>query len=79
MSADSPLTTEEQDEYVRQWQERFRAGAFGAPRLLMPLPRRIRFRLWRERRIDRAAIRLVDAGHHRAAIRLWRAFGMWRL
>ena len=72
VDADPP--TDEQYEQLRAAWERF-----GHPRLLAPLPRRVRFRLWCERRIDRAAIALVNAGHYRAAERLWRAFGLWRL
>lgn len=44
---------------------------------LMPLPARVRLRLAAHRRIDRAAIRLVDHGHYRAAGWLWRACRMW--
>jgi hypothetical protein len=45
--------------------------------LLTPLPRHIRLRLWAARRVDSAAICLVEAGHDRAAVLLWRASGMW--
>ena len=42
------------------------------------LPRRARIRLACKRHVDKAGIRLVRHGHYRAAVRLWRAFGMWR-
>jgi hypothetical protein len=47
------------------------------PRLLTPLPRRTRLRLWRDRRVDTITAWLC--AHHgcRAAVALWRAFGMW--
>jgi hypothetical protein len=69
-----PLTGEQLDRLKAEW-ERQRNGR---PRLLTPLPRRVRFRLWRRRQVDRAAIWLVDHGRFGAAERLWRAFGMWR-
>jgi hypothetical protein len=48
------------------------------PRLLTPLPRKVRFRLWYHRQVDKAAIWLVDRGRLRAAENVWRTFGTWR-
>ena len=51
----------------------------GAPvRLLTPLPRKVRLRLWYSRQVDKAAIWLVDRGRLRAAEGVWRTFGKWR-
>jgi hypothetical protein len=41
------------------------------------LPYQVRARLWLAQHVDAAAIRLADSGHDRAAIALWRLFGMW--
>lgn len=41
------------------------------------LPRHVRLRLWCVQRVDRSACRLVDSGHHKAAVRLWRLCRMW--
>lgn len=62
-----------------EWAAAFRelAGKGGHPRLLDPLPFRLRARLWLTRRIDGAAIWLLDRGHERAAIALWRVTGQW--
>ena len=62
----------------------FRAGlekclAQGRPhRLLAPLPRRVRLRLWRDRQANTAGSWLC--GHHAgwAAVMLWRSLGMWQ-
>jgi hypothetical protein len=73
------MTTEEQDDLARRWREHFSDLALPHKyRLLTPLPRRVRFRLWRRRRVDLAAIWLVRHRRFRAAVALWRAFGMWR-
>ena len=42
-----------------------------------PLPRRVRFRLWREHRINGLGIWLVNHGHEDMAVLLWRACRMW--
>ena len=47
-------------------------------RFLTPLPRKVRLRLWRTRKIDGIAIWLVEHDHIGAAIVLWRMFGQWR-
>jgi len=47
-------------------------------KLLTPLPRRVRLRLWLTGCVDTAAYRLVCSGHCDAAARLWRVCGMWR-
>lgn len=49
----------------------------GTVRILTPLPRRVRVRLWFTHRIDGAGIWLVDHGHMDAAERLWRVCGLW--
>jgi hypothetical protein len=46
-------------------------------KLLTPLPRRVRLRLWLERRVNHAGIWLAGHGHWKAAERLWRVCGMW--
>jgi hypothetical protein len=45
--------------------------------LLTPLPRSVRFRLWRRGRIDGLACWLVEHGHWQAAVVLWRISGSW--
>ena len=47
-------------------------------RIRLPLPRKVRTRLWLRRRIDGAAIWLAEHQHFRAAENLWRACGMWK-
>lgn len=44
--------------------------------ILTPLPLRTRARLWFTRRIDRAGIWLVEHDHFKAALALWRMFGL---
>lgn len=46
-------------------------------KILMRLPRRVRFRLWRDHRIDAIAIWLTTNGHHDAAIWTWKITGRW--
>jgi hypothetical protein len=41
------------------------------------LPRRVRLRLWRDRRIDASADWLIRRRYERLAILLWRAFRLW--
>ena len=67
------LTTEQINQFKAEWERK----AHGHPRLLTPLPRRVRLRLWAARRVDLAAIWLVEHERHEAAIRLWKAFGIW--
>lgn len=64
---------------VEEWATEFRklAASGAPPRLLDPLPRRARLRLWLTKRVDSAAIRLLGSGHERAAIALWRVTGRW--
>jgi len=47
------------------------------PRLLTPLPRSLRRRLWLRRRVDDAACWLACRDHGTAARRLWKLFRMW--
>jgi hypothetical protein len=47
------------------------------PRLLTPLPRRTRLRLWLARQADHTAIWLLNHDHDIAAGRLWRLTGHW--
>jgi len=49
----------------------------GRVKLLDPLPRKVRLRLWCQHRIDGAAIWLVEHHHFAAAEYLWRATGGW--
>jgi hypothetical protein len=65
------------DQEVTALREAFLRKAHGQPKLLTPLPRRVRARLAYRRAVDEAAIWLIDHGRLRAAERLWRAFGMW--
>ena len=61
--------------------EQFRAEwmlNFQRPKLLTPLPRRVRVRLACTRAIDKTAIWLVDRRQFGAAQRLWRTFRMWK-
>lgn len=44
----------------------------GPVKLLTPLPRRVRLRLWFASRINRFGCRLVEHGHIRGACLLWR-------
>lgn len=63
---------------AEEWAARFRElAASGHPRLLDPLPRRARARLWLAKRIDGAAIWLLGGGHERAVIALWRVTRRW--
>lgn len=41
------------------------------------LPRRVRLRLWWERRIDRVAFWLLVHRRDRLAVLLWKAFRLW--
>jgi hypothetical protein len=50
----------------------------GKPKLLTPLPRRVRLRLALTRAVDSAAIWLADRRRFGAAERLWRVTGLWR-
>ena len=56
--------------------DRLAALARKPPRLMTPLPRRVRARLAVTRAVDGAAIWLVDRKRFRAAEWLWHAFGM---
>jgi hypothetical protein len=68
------LTDKELDRIRAAWERK----RHGPPKLLTPLPRRVRLRLAAEHAINRAAIWLVDHGRYGAAERLWRTFGLWR-
>lgn len=43
----------------------------------LPLPAMVRLRLWLARQVDHAAYWLVCQGRTTAAIRLYRATGLW--
>lgn len=62
------------DAFRSEWERQ----KLGPPRLLTPLPRRVRARLAAEHAVNRAGIWLVERKRYRAARWLWRAFGMWR-
>lgn len=49
----------------------------GHVKLLTPLPRKVRLRLWCTSLINKAGYWLVCHDHIRAAERLWRACRMW--
>lgn len=74
VEVEGELTEEQIERFRAQW-ERAQSGRM---RLLTPLPRRVRLRLAVTGAVDRAAIRLAGVGDGRAAIWLWRAFGMWQ-
>lgn len=58
--------------------ERFLAAqSSGRIVLLDPLPRKVRFRLWRHSRIDKAATWLAYHNRPYLAEALWRIFRMW--
>lgn len=77
--ADAAEWTDEQlARFTAEWRKKWQDGTFGPPRLLTPLPRRVRARLAVTRVIDTAAIWLAGHGRLRAAERLWGAAGMWR-
>jgi hypothetical protein len=50
----------------------------GSVRVLTPLPRRVRFRLWLAGHRDAVAIWLAQHGRFRAAGWAWRLTGGWR-
>ena len=64
------------DEIHAELRDRFLAAAPGNP-VILGLPRRTRFRLWRHHQADLAGIWLCDHGRYRAAEWLWRLFRMW--
>jgi hypothetical protein len=66
-------------EQVRELRAAFgEASAGGEPRLLTPLPRGVRLRLWRDKRIDGVAVWLTGRRQYHAAMWLWRAARLWR-
>ena len=73
------LTDAEWDELADKWRSAYVESVrrHPYPRLMTPLPRRIRVRLWMQRRITGSGIWLIDHGHSSAAIALWRACRMW--
>jgi hypothetical protein len=71
-----PLTDEQVDRLRAEWERKVRQR--GRLRVLTPLPRRVRLRLWRARQVDRAAIWLADRKRYGAAQLLWRACGTWK-
>jgi hypothetical protein len=74
----TPYTKADEDAVRAELAEAFRkAAAKGHPKLLTPLPWRVRLRLWLTRRVDGAAIWLVEHGRFRAAIGVWRACRLW--
>jgi hypothetical protein len=54
-----------------------RAYRDGQVKLLTPLPRKVRLRLWLHSQADRIGCWLCDHRHPEAAIAFWRACGMW--
>lgn len=74
--AEASLTAEQAEQFAAQWLRR--SWDIGKITLPTQLPRRVRLRLWCARRVDLAAIWLVERDRHEAAIRLWRIFGMWK-
>lgn len=65
------------DKELADLEAEWRRKAGEPPRLLTPLPWRVRLRLAFEHAIDHAAIRLVGRKRYRAAGLLWRMFRMW--
>ena len=66
------------DKDVAALREAFLRKVTGPPKLLTPLPRRVRLRLAVTRAINCAAFWLIDRKLYGTAERLWRLFGMWR-
>ena len=68
------LTDEQLAAFAAEW----RRKAGGPPKLLTPLPRRVRARLAVTHAIDGAAIWLASRKRYGAAEWLWRMFRVWR-
>lgn len=66
-------TPADEDALRRQLQEAIQRGRI----VIYDLPRRVRLRLWLTGRVNHAGICLVNHGHERAAVLLWRIFRMW--
>jgi hypothetical protein len=49
----------------------------GQLRVVPPLPRKVRARLWRDRQVDRFASWLVVRGRWRVATWVWKIYGAW--
>jgi len=71
------ITPEQMDELTARWKGGWERDRNKLPKLLTPLPRRVRVRLWLEHRVNGAGIWLAGHGHWKAAERLWRVCGMW--
>ena len=67
------LTAAELDELAERW----KAAQHGPVKLLTPLPRKVRLRLWASHQVDRLAIWLVSHGRPLAGELVWRACGRW--
>ena len=74
IAAAIPLTGDEAAQLERCWREAYGKG--GHPKLLTPLPRRVRLRLAVRRVLTGIGIWLVDHGHIEAARRLWTVTGL---
>ena len=70
---DAELTDEQLERFKAEWERK----RHGHPKLLTPLPRRVRLRLAIEGAVNHVATWLACRGHYDAAERLWRACGMW--
>ena len=68
------LTAEQVEAFAAAFEK---AMAKGKLRVLTPLPRRIRLRLWAHRRIDGLCAFLCAHGGWQLAIGVYRACGMW--
>jgi hypothetical protein len=78
------LTPEQLDLLAAAWERAMTPAAMAAHmdrewrRIRRQLPRRVRFRRWRESMLDKAGIWLCDHKLPGCAIALWRVFRMWR-
>ncbi len=72
-----PVGTVTMDELAARWKATWERDKGKPPRLLTPLPRRVRLHLWLTRQVNAAGIWLVEHGHLTAAERLWRVCRRW--
>lgn len=73
--AENSLTEDEIQRWVAEFERAQRAGHV---KLLTPLPRKVRLRLWFARQVDRAGGWLVEHGRFGLAKALWLACGGWQ-
>lgn len=72
ISLDLRMSNAEIEALIREYERLSRKP----PKLLTPLPRRVRLRIWRRKQLTSLGIWLADRGHLAAATRLWKIFRM---